>query len=202
MDWLAKYHAVIVCDKKVIRIPFGDKVLIIQGDGCNGGSKLKLNIISCTKTQKYTNKVCQVFLVQVTTRKTEEKSKEKRIEDAPTVRDFLGAFLEDFLGLLPTRQVKFQIDLVPSALPVTRSSYHLASLEMQELSTQLQKLSCKRFIRPSSSPWGGRFCSSRINSDLFGCVSTTIRSGYHQLKVREKYIAMTACKTRYGHCEF
>ncbi|GKD85940.1 putative reverse transcriptase domain-containing protein, partial [Tanacetum coccineum] len=37
MDWLAKYHAVIVYDEKVVRIPYGDEVLIIQGDGCNGG---------------------------------------------------------------------------------------------------------------------------------------------------------------------
>ncbi|GKF24354.1 putative reverse transcriptase domain-containing protein, partial [Tanacetum coccineum] len=37
MDWLAKYHALIVCDEKVIRIPYGDKVLIIRGDYCDGG---------------------------------------------------------------------------------------------------------------------------------------------------------------------
>ncbi|GKD04180.1 putative reverse transcriptase domain-containing protein, partial [Tanacetum coccineum] len=37
MDWLAKYHALIVCDKKVICIPYGDDVLIIQGDDCDGG---------------------------------------------------------------------------------------------------------------------------------------------------------------------
>nr|GFC93626.1 reverse transcriptase domain-containing protein [Tanacetum cinerariifolium] len=47
MDWLAKYHALIVCDEKVIRIPYGNEVLIIRGDNCNGRSKL--NIISCTK---------------------------------------------------------------------------------------------------------------------------------------------------------
>ncbi|GJW36725.1 putative reverse transcriptase domain-containing protein [Tanacetum coccineum] len=37
MDWLAKYHAVIICDEKIVRIPYGDEVLIIEGDGCNGG---------------------------------------------------------------------------------------------------------------------------------------------------------------------
>nr|GEV42896.1 putative reverse transcriptase domain-containing protein [Tanacetum cinerariifolium] len=37
MDWLAKYHALIVCDKKVVCIPYGNKVLIIQGDDCDGG---------------------------------------------------------------------------------------------------------------------------------------------------------------------
>nr|GEV62187.1 hypothetical protein [Tanacetum cinerariifolium] len=35
MDWLAKYHALIVCDEKVIRIPYGDEVLIIRGDDCD-----------------------------------------------------------------------------------------------------------------------------------------------------------------------
>nr|GEV59302.1 putative reverse transcriptase domain-containing protein [Tanacetum cinerariifolium] len=36
MDWLAKYHALIVCDEKVVRIPYGDEVLIIRGDNCDG----------------------------------------------------------------------------------------------------------------------------------------------------------------------
>ncbi|GJU94408.1 putative reverse transcriptase domain-containing protein [Tanacetum coccineum] len=38
MDWLSKYHAVIVCDDNIVRIPYGDEVLIIEGDGCNGRS--------------------------------------------------------------------------------------------------------------------------------------------------------------------
>ncbi|GJV64089.1 putative reverse transcriptase domain-containing protein, partial [Tanacetum coccineum] len=63
MDWLAKYHALIVCDEKVVCIPYGDEVLIIRGDNCDGGSKL--NIISCTRTQKYIQKGCQVYLAQV-----------------------------------------------------------------------------------------------------------------------------------------
>ncbi|GJS11749.1 putative reverse transcriptase domain-containing protein [Tanacetum coccineum] len=57
-------------------------------------------------------------------------------------------------GLPPTRQVEFQIDLVPGAAPVARAPYRLAPSELQELSTQLQELSDKGFIRPSSSYWG------------------------------------------------
>nr|GEY49235.1 hypothetical protein [Tanacetum cinerariifolium] len=30
MDWLAKYHALIVCDEKVVRIPYGDEVYLAQ----------------------------------------------------------------------------------------------------------------------------------------------------------------------------
>ncbi|GJV11879.1 putative reverse transcriptase domain-containing protein [Tanacetum coccineum] len=62
MDWMAKNHAVIVCDEKVVRIPYGNKVLIIQSDDIDGRSKSKLNIISCTKTQKYIENGCQVYL--------------------------------------------------------------------------------------------------------------------------------------------
>ncbi|GKD77411.1 putative reverse transcriptase domain-containing protein, partial [Tanacetum coccineum] len=39
MDWLAKYHGLIVCDEKVIRIPYGDEVLIIRGDNCDDRNK-------------------------------------------------------------------------------------------------------------------------------------------------------------------
>ncbi|GKD04716.1 putative reverse transcriptase domain-containing protein [Tanacetum coccineum] len=30
MDWLANHHAVIICDEKIMRIPYGDEVLIVQ----------------------------------------------------------------------------------------------------------------------------------------------------------------------------
>ncbi|GKF89545.1 hypothetical protein Tco_0263508, partial [Tanacetum coccineum] len=60
----------------------------------------------------------------------------------------------DLPGLPLTRQVEFQIDLVPGAAPVARAPYRLASSEMEELSAQLRELSDKGFIRPISSPWG------------------------------------------------
>ncbi|GKB81453.1 putative reverse transcriptase domain-containing protein [Tanacetum coccineum] len=69
-------------------------------------------------------------------------------------QDFPGVFPEDLPGLPPTRQVEFQIDLVPGAAPVARAPYRLAPSEMKELSEQLKELSDKGFIRPSSSPWG------------------------------------------------
>ncbi|GKC67942.1 putative reverse transcriptase domain-containing protein [Tanacetum coccineum] len=154
MDWLTNHHAVIVCDEKIVRIPYGDEVLIVQGNRSGKGKKSKLSIISCTKTQKYIKKGCPIFLAQVTKKETEEKSEEKRLEDVLTVRDFSEVFPEDLPKLPSTRQVDFQIDLVPGATPVARAPYRLAPLELQELSTQLQELSDKGFKRPSSSPWG------------------------------------------------
>ncbi|GKF93640.1 putative reverse transcriptase domain-containing protein, partial [Tanacetum coccineum] len=37
MDWLTKYHTVIVCDEKIVRIPFGNEILIVRGDKSNNG---------------------------------------------------------------------------------------------------------------------------------------------------------------------
>ncbi|GKB22812.1 putative nucleotidyltransferase, ribonuclease H [Tanacetum coccineum] len=136
MDWLANHHAVIVYNEKIMRIPFGDEVLIVQ--------------------------------------------------------------------------VEFQIDLVPGAAPVARAPYRLASSELQELSTQLQELSDNGFIRPSSSPWGApnRYPLLRIDDLLDQLQGSRVyskidlRSGYHQLRVREEDIPKTAFRTRYGHYEF
>ncbi|GJZ25993.1 putative reverse transcriptase domain-containing protein, partial [Tanacetum coccineum] len=118
MDWLSKYHAVIICDEKIVRVPYGDEVMTIQGDGNNSASNSRLCIISCTKTQKYIQRGCHIFLAQVTEMKTEDMLKEKRLEDVPIVRDFPKVFSEDLPRLLLTRQVEFHIDLVPGDAPV------------------------------------------------------------------------------------
>ncbi|GJR07437.1 putative reverse transcriptase domain-containing protein [Tanacetum coccineum] len=126
--------------------------------------------------------------------------------------------------------------IIRGAAPVARAPYRLAPSEMKELSEQLQELSNKGFIRPSSSPWGApvlfvkkmdgsfRMCIDyrelnkltvkncyplpRID-DLFDQLQGSsiyskidLRSGYHQLRVREQDILKTAFRTRYGHYEF
>ncbi|GJV73128.1 hypothetical protein Tco_1493123 [Tanacetum coccineum] len=62
-----------------MRIMVGLIKLIVRGDNFNGGSKL--NIISYTRTQKYIQKVCQVYLAQVTSKTAEDKSEGKRLEE-------------------------------------------------------------------------------------------------------------------------
>ncbi|GJS77373.1 putative reverse transcriptase domain-containing protein [Tanacetum coccineum] len=198
MDWLSKYHAVIDCAEKVRSYILGMK--------------------------------------PYSSVETEDKSGEKRLEDVPIVRDFPEVFPEDLPGLPPTRQVEFQIDLMPGVAPVARAPYRLAPSKMKELSEQLQELSDKGFIRPSSSPWGApvlfvkkkdesfwmcidyrelnkltmknRYPLLRID-DLFDQLQGSsvyskidLRSGYHQLRVREEDIPKTAFRTRYGHYEF
>ncbi|GKF47666.1 hypothetical protein Tco_0137468 [Tanacetum coccineum] len=173
MYWLAKYHAIIGYAEKIVRIPWGNETLIFHGDRSSQGNRtrLVLNIISCTKTQKYMLKGHLVFLAHVTTKETEDKSREKRLEDVPIVQDFP----EDLPGLSPTRQVEFHIDLLPGAAPVARAPYRLAPSEMKELSEQLQELSDKGFIRPSSLPHLRelRSCLSKRRTDHSRCASTT-----------------------------
>ncbi|GJZ06305.1 hypothetical protein Tco_0540098 [Tanacetum coccineum] len=82
MDWLSMYHAVIVYDEKIVCIPFEN---FICGDGSNNRHQSRLNIILCTKTQKYLLKGCHVFLAHVTAKKREDKSEEKLLEDVPVV---------------------------------------------------------------------------------------------------------------------
>ncbi|GKE90066.1 putative reverse transcriptase domain-containing protein [Tanacetum coccineum] len=215
MDWLSKYHAVIDCAEKLVRVPWGNETLIVHGDGSNNGNGTRLNIISCTKTHKYLLKGHNVFLAHVTTKGTEDKSGEKRLVDVPIVREFPEVFPKDLSA---------------------RAPYRLAPSEMKELSEQLQELSDKGFIRPSSSPWGApvlfvkkkdgsfRMCINyrELNKqtvknhyplpmidDLFDQLQGSsvylkidLRSGYHQLRVRGEDIPKTIFRTRYGHYEF
>ncbi|GJT91784.1 putative reverse transcriptase domain-containing protein [Tanacetum coccineum] len=177
-----------------------------------------------------------IFLAHVTAKEVEDKSEKKRLEDMPIVRDFPEVFPEDLPGLPPTRQVEFQIDLVPGAAPVAQAPYRLAPSKMKELSEQLKELSDKGFIRPGSLPWGApvlfvkkkdgsfRMCIDYrelnkltvknryplpIIDDLFDQLQGSsvyskidLRSGYHQLRVREEDIPKTAFRTRYSHYEF
>nr|GEX94978.1 hypothetical protein [Tanacetum cinerariifolium] len=151
MDWLAKYHAVIICTEKIIRIPFGDEILIVRGDGSSNKHGTRLNIISYTKAQEYLTKGCHVFLANIPATKDEDKSKGKRLEDLPVVQEFPEVFPEVLQGIPPTRQVEFQIDLIPGAAPVARAPYRLAPSEMKELAEELQELTDKGFDRRLST---------------------------------------------------
>ncbi|GJV23795.1 putative reverse transcriptase domain-containing protein [Tanacetum coccineum] len=156
---------------------------------------------------------CPIFLAHVTTKKAEDKSKMKRIKDVPIVQDFL----EDLPGIPPTRQVEFQIDLIPGAAPVARAPYRL---DPSEISSPWGAL-VLFFKKKDGSFWicidyqelnkltvKNHYPLPRIN-DLFDQLQGTsvyskidLRLGYHQLRVREEDIPKTAFKTRYGHYQF
>ncbi|GKA26032.1 putative reverse transcriptase domain-containing protein [Tanacetum coccineum] len=108
VNWLAKYHAVIVCAEKIVRIPFGDEILIVRGDGSSNKHGTRLNIISCTKAQEYlTEGISRIILANNTAippPKTKTSPKEKRHERcAKLFKNFPKTFL-GLAGYPPTRQ--------------------------------------------------------------------------------------------------
>ncbi|GJT73152.1 putative reverse transcriptase domain-containing protein [Tanacetum coccineum] len=173
MDWMAEHRAEVVCYEK---------------------------------TQKYIDQGCQVFLIQMMKEEKTEIS-ERRIEDVPVVRDFPEVYPEDFPGLPPTRQVEFHIELIPGAAPVARAPYRLALPEMKRCKDgsfqmcidyrELNKLTVKnRYPLPRIDDIFDQLQGSSIYSKI------DLRSGYHQLRVREEDIPKTAFRTRYRHYEF
>ncbi|GJX25593.1 reverse transcriptase domain-containing protein [Tanacetum coccineum] len=178
MDWLSNYHAKILCDEKVVHIPIDGETLIIQV--------------------------------------MEKKADEKRLEDISVVKEFPDVFPENLPGIPPVRQVEFQIDLIPGAAPIARTPYRLSPSEMQELSNQLQEPTdrdgsfrmCIDYRELNKLTIKNRYPLPRID-DLFDQLQGSsvyskidLRSGYHQLRVRERDIPKTAFRTRYGHYEF
>ncbi|GJU43332.1 putative reverse transcriptase domain-containing protein [Tanacetum coccineum] len=207
MDWLENHHAVIVCDEKIVRIPYGDEVLI----------------------------VAQFFWHKLRRRKP--KTSQRR-SDLRTCRLY-GTFRRSFQKTCLDYHQREKLNLKStwsSDDPVAHAPYRLAPTELQELSTQLQELSNKGFIRPSSSPWGApilfvkkkdgyfwmcidyrelnkltvknRYPLPRIddlNDQLQGSIvysKIDLRSGYHQPRIQEEYIPKTSFRTHYGHYEF
>ncbi|GJZ39479.1 putative reverse transcriptase domain-containing protein [Tanacetum coccineum] len=101
MDWLVNHDAVIVCGEKVVHIPHGNKMLIVESD--KGVSCL--NVISCIKAHKYVERGCHLFLAYL----TGKKLKEKRLEDVPVIHDFP----EVFPALPPPRKLSVQLQELP-----------------------------------------------------------------------------------------
>nr|GFB34955.1 putative reverse transcriptase domain, retroviral aspartyl protease [Tanacetum cinerariifolium] len=154
-----------------VHVPLKKRTLVVKGDDCMS----RLKVMSCMKVKKYVDRGSCLFVAQV----VEKEPTERRLEDVPVICKFPDVFPEDLPGLPPPRQVEFEIELVPGAAPVARVPYRLAPTKMKELAKQLQELSDKGFIRPRSSMY------SKID----------LRSGYHQLRVQEKDIPITAFKT-------
>nr|GEX39714.1 putative reverse transcriptase domain-containing protein [Tanacetum cinerariifolium] len=229
INWLVEQDAIIVCGKKVVHVPYKNKILVVEGD--RGACRLK--VISCIKARKFIERGSQLVVAHL----TEKKPQEKRIEDVPVIRDFPEVFPDDFPGLPPPWQVEFRIDLASGAAPVAHAPYRLAPSKMKEFAKQLQELSEKGFIRPSSSPRGAPVLFVKKKDGSFRmCIDYTelnkltvknrypllridylfdqlqgssvyskidLRTGYHQLRIREEHIPITAFRTRYGgHYEF
>ncbi|GKD88778.1 putative reverse transcriptase domain-containing protein, partial [Tanacetum coccineum] len=97
----------------------------------------------------------------------EKVASDKKQEEIVVVRDFPEVFSDDLSGLPPLWEIEFRIELIPRAVPITKSPYRLAPSELEELSRQLKELQDKGFIRPISSPWGAPILFMKKKDDSF-----------------------------------
>ncbi|GJV60641.1 putative reverse transcriptase domain-containing protein [Tanacetum coccineum] len=177
MDWLAKYHALIICDEKVVCIPYGNEL---------HPRRLK-------------------------------KVREKRLEDVPieTV-NFQNSFQKICHSNQPTRQVEFQIDLVPGAAPVARAPIYktefltpLGSTSFVFVKKKDGSFRCVSTIGTEQANCENRY-PLRESIDLLiqlqGSESPTskidLRFCYQQLRVREEHIQRNTIYDSHGHYEF
>ncbi|GKF57752.1 putative reverse transcriptase domain-containing protein, partial [Tanacetum coccineum] len=137
--------------------------------------------------------------------------------NVPVVQELSEVFPEDLPGIPPTRQMEFRINLVPGATPVVRAPYRLAPSKMKELAEQLQELTDKGFIRPSSSPWGAPVLfvkkkdgSFRMCIDYRELNKLTVKNRYPLSRIDDLFDQLQGSsiyskidlRTRYGHYEF
>ncbi|GJT17109.1 putative reverse transcriptase domain-containing protein [Tanacetum coccineum] len=228
MDWLSRYDAAILCGEKKVRIPLEGKTLVIEGDRNNS----RLKIVSCIKAQKYIEKGCELFLAQVTEQESKEKRLEDVpvIRDFPEVfPDELPGlspprqveFRIDLIPgaapvarapyhLAPTKMKELSKQLQellekgfirpsssPWGAPVLFVKKKDGSFRMCIDYRELNKLTIKnQYPLPRIDDLFDQLQGSSVYSKI------DLRSGYHQLRIREEDIPITAFRTRYGHYEF
>ena len=229
MDWLSKHHAEIICHEKTIRIPLSNgEVLVLQGDK----SGTPLNIISCMKAYKCLKKGYFAVLAHVKEKKVEEKKVEDVlvVREFPEVfpEELPGLppsrQIEFHIDLVPgaTPVARAPYRLAPSELlelsnqlqellekgfirpsfspwgaPVLFVKKKDGSFRMCIDYRELNKLTIKnRYPLPRIDDLFDQLQGSKFYSKI------DLRSGYHQLKVKEEDVAKTAFRTRYGHYEF
>ncbi|XP_073046096.1 uncharacterized protein [Primulina eburnea] len=190
MDTLSNYRATVDCFHGVVRfrLYYGSKWNFYGSD-----SQSRIPLVSAMEMFRILstrNEGFMIYAVDTT------QGKRFEVSDIPVVKEFLDVFFDEIPGFPPQREIDFSIELVSGTNPISRAPYRLAPAELKELKEQLQDLLEKGYIRPSMSPWGAPLQDTSVYSKI------DLRSGYHQLRVREEDVPMTAFRTRYGHYEF
>ncbi|GJU58437.1 putative reverse transcriptase domain-containing protein [Tanacetum coccineum] len=228
MDWLVERDAVIMCGKKEVHVPYKNKTLVVKGD--SGASRLK--VISCIKARKYIERGFQLFLAQVTKKEPSKTQLQDVpvIRNFPKVfpDDFLGLpppqqvefRIELVPGTAPVARAPYHLALSelkelsdqlkellekgfirpsssPWEAPVLFVKKKDGSFRMRIDYRELNKLTVKNWYPlPKIDDLFDQLQGSSIYSKI------DLRSGYHQLRIREEDIPITAFRTRYGHYEF
>jgi hypothetical protein len=147
MNWLDRYQAVISCDKRTIKLmsPLGEEVVTeLVPPEPKKGSCYQMSI---------------------------DSKESDSLEIIKVVSEFPDVFPEDLPGMPLERKVEFAIELLPGIGPIFKRAYRVSGPELVELKKQINELSKKGYIRPSTSPWAALSYSWRRKMAPEGCVS-------------------------------
>jgi hypothetical protein len=75
------------------------------------------------------------------------------LEAIKVVSEFPDVFPKDLPGMPPEWKVQFAIELIPGTAPIYKRAYRVSGPELVELKKQINELSEKCYIKPSTSPW-------------------------------------------------
>ncbi|XP_015960913.1 uncharacterized protein LOC107484880 [Arachis duranensis] len=140
LDWLSK---------NCIFLNYSERTLHFMSEGSEGPVVVKdyyLNsvVVNCSGCE------CKGIILLAANVSDEEQS----LEQILVVCKFSKVFSDDIPKFPPAREIKFAIELVPGAGPISIAPYQMSSLELTELKSQLEELMSKSFIRSSVSPRG------------------------------------------------
>eukprot|EP00253_Pinus_taeda_P024264 PITA_24264 len=94
-------------------------------------------------------------------------------------------------------QIKHSIDLTPGALLPNEPIYRCSVMEYDEIKRQIQELSKKGHMRPSSSSCGSPIM---LGAKYFSKID--LKSGYHQVPIKPSDVQKTAFKAKEGLFEW
>ncbi|GJS83560.1 putative reverse transcriptase domain-containing protein, partial [Tanacetum coccineum] len=200
MDWLSKNEAIISCQNKLIRVKTAS-----GGETFIYGERRKTSPAICTyaRAKKHLAHGCQAYLAHV----VDIQKNTPKLDSILIVREFLDIFPEELPGGMPDRQVEFRIDLTPGSF-IRPSSLPWGALVLFVKKKDGSMRMCIDYRELNKVTIKNKYPLPRID-DLFDQLQGAsffskidLRSGYHQLRIREEDIQKTAFRTRYMHYEF
>nr|GEY82926.1 putative reverse transcriptase domain-containing protein [Tanacetum cinerariifolium] len=202
IDQLVKHDAVIACGERVVCILYGNKMLIVESNK----SMYRLKVISCIKAHVPVIRDFPEVFPEELPGLPPPRQVEFRIDlvsgATPVERTPYGLTPSEMKELSVQLQELLEKGFIhlsssPWGAPVLFVKKKDRSFRMCIDYHELNKLTVKnRYPLPRIDDLFDQLQGSSVYSKI------DLRSGYHQLRIKEEDIPITAFRTRYGHFEF